>query len=221
MSRAKNEIMRRLRLGDLRKLLRSRYGPTLPPDDAGREDLHELLLPVSLGPEAVALKMANAVKVWAPWMDHTEAEQLIDRINRMPTRERKPTARQIGKRQQVTNEQRERWKLWTIAPCNMTDVQMQEQRKAKKRDRDRQRRHRQPRQIYLANAKARTKPWEAEGISRRTWYRRRGTGTGVRQEQECHGTGVRQLKLTKAECTPVPPEKPKGRKRLSEHRRLH
>ena len=47
MSRA--EIIRRLRLGDLQKFLRFRYGHTLPDDDAGREDLHELLLPISLG----------------------------------------------------------------------------------------------------------------------------------------------------------------------------
>jgi hypothetical protein len=182
VSRAKHEILRRLRLGDLRKLLRSRYGHTLPNDDAGREDLHELLLPISLGPEAVTLKMANAIEVWAPWMKGDEAGQLIDQINRTPARLRKPKA--LGKRLRVTNEQRERWKLWTIAPCDMTDAQMHEQRKAKKRARDRQQRQRQPRRIYLANAKTKNPPWKVEGISRRTWYRNRakaGRDTGVRQ----------------------------------------
>ena len=29
-----------------------------------------------------------------------------------------------------------------------------------------------PREEYLANALTRTKPWEAMGISRATWYRR-------------------------------------------------
>jgi hypothetical protein len=32
-----------------------------------------------------------------------------------------------------------------------------------------------PRPAYEANALSRAKPWEAQGISRRTWYRRRGT----------------------------------------------
>jgi hypothetical protein len=32
-----------------------------------------------------------------------------------------------------------------------------------------------PRAVYEAEAVGNTKPWEAEGISRRTWYRRRGT----------------------------------------------
>ena len=85
---AKREIMRRLRLGDLRKLLRARCGHTLPDDDAGREYLWELLLPVSLAPEEHERKMANTVEIWAPWLGKDEAEQLIDQINRMPARER-------------------------------------------------------------------------------------------------------------------------------------
>jgi hypothetical protein len=89
---AKREIMRRLRLGDLRKLLRARCGHTLPDDDAGREYLWELLLPVSLAPEEHERKMANTVEIWAPWLGKDEAEQLIDQINRMPARERRRLA---------------------------------------------------------------------------------------------------------------------------------
>jgi hypothetical protein len=39
----KQEIIRRVRLGHLKRLLRQRYGFELPDDDAGREDL-ELVL---------------------------------------------------------------------------------------------------------------------------------------------------------------------------------
>ena len=35
---------------------------------------------------------------------------------------------------------------------------------------------------YEANSKPRTRPWELEGISRRTWYRHRGTSTVPRKE---------------------------------------
>jgi hypothetical protein len=45
-----DEIMRRRRYGDLRKLFHDRYGQTFPDDDAGNDDLFELLLPVSLAP---------------------------------------------------------------------------------------------------------------------------------------------------------------------------
>jgi hypothetical protein len=226
----KDEIIRRLRLGDLRKLLRSRCGHTLPDDDAGREYLYELLLPISLGPKAATLKMTNAVEVHAPWMGHDEAEQLIDQINRTPIRERKPTGRKIGQRLRVTNEERELWKLWTIAPCDMTGEQLKEHRKAKKRARDRARNRRrrqglQRRKVYLAaNSLSRTKPWEADGISRPTWYRRRGNGRETSLSPIARGRET-SLSPTKASLrlsdTPVSPEKPNRRKRLSEHRRLH
>jgi hypothetical protein len=55
-------MLRRLRLGNLRKLFRHRYGPTLPDDDAGREDLRELLLPVSVSTNA-DIKMPKAIEV--------------------------------------------------------------------------------------------------------------------------------------------------------------
>jgi hypothetical protein len=52
-----SNISRRLRLANLRKLFRDRNGPILPDDDAGREYLVELLLPISVGPHA-DIKMA-------------------------------------------------------------------------------------------------------------------------------------------------------------------
>jgi hypothetical protein len=64
------------------------------------------------------------------------------------------------------------WKITTIRPCDQT---LEELRKAKRRERDHKRRiyNRQPRAQYLAShAMSRTKPWEHEGISRATWYRR-------------------------------------------------
>ena len=77
MTGVQSEMIRRLRLANLRKLLRDRNGPTLPDDDAGREYLLELLLPISVGPHA-DVKMPNAIQTWAPWMQQDEATQLID-----------------------------------------------------------------------------------------------------------------------------------------------
>ena len=110
--------------------MRSRYGHTLPDDDAGREDLFELLLSISLGPEGER-KMANAIEVSAPWMGADETGQLIDQINRIPAYQRKRTARELGERLRVTNRERELLKLKTIKPFDMTDKQLKEQRKAK------------------------------------------------------------------------------------------
>jgi hypothetical protein len=58
----KDETIRRLRLRDMRNYLRCRYGHTLPDDDAGREDLRELLYPISVGPNA-AIKMPKAIEI--------------------------------------------------------------------------------------------------------------------------------------------------------------
>jgi hypothetical protein len=184
---ARREVIRRLRIGDLQKFLRFRYGPTLPDDDAGRDDLHEVLLPISLGPQGDWQKLKNAIEVWAPWMDADEAGPLIDRINRTPRHLRLRTARQLGDRLRVTTEERERLKLKTIKPFDVTDKQLKELRKAKHRARMKRKRGRTPRVDYLANALTRQKPWEAEGIGRRQWERRR---------KQAHVAGMCAVKFT-------------------------
>jgi hypothetical protein len=191
---ARPEMIRRLRLANLRKLLRDRNGPILPDDDAGREYLFELLLPISIGPHA-DIKMPNAIEVWAPWMDRNEARAIIDQINLMPMWQRKPPAKVLGQRLKLTNPDRERLKLWTIAPADMGEHGMAWWRKKKKRDRNRRyRRSRgaKPRAEYETTSIRRTKPWLARGISRATWYR-------VRQVRG-------ELKLSKAEHTLVSQE---------------
>jgi len=67
-------------------------------------------------------------------------------------------------------------------------------RKQKKRQRDKQRRQRQPRAEYLAASKTQIKPWEQEGISRRTRYRKQ------------RGTGLHHINLIQTERTLVPKE---------------
>jgi hypothetical protein len=209
--------MRRLRLGDLRKLLRDRCrGSVLPDDDAGREYLVELLLPISLGPNE-AVKRSHAIEIWgptdrmraeierwAPWMSEDEARELRIEINRMPTWQRKPMARTLSERLQVTYAERARLGLRTIGPCDMTEVAMGLIRKQKKRQRDKLRRQlqgQQSRADYLANHTAsRDKPWTARGESRATYYRR------IKQEQ-ANETSPRQVNLNKSEFALVSQEK--------------
>jgi hypothetical protein len=177
--------MRRLRLGDLRKLFADRCrGRLLPDDDAGREYLKDLLLPISLGPnEAVKRsrtieiwgptdRMRREIELWAPWMSEDDTEELLDDIKLTPEWQRKPMARTLGERLQVTYAERARLQLRTIGPCDMTEAAMALIRKQKKRQRNRLR-YAQSRAVYLAASLSQTKPWEQEGISRRTWERRR------------------------------------------------
>ena len=89
------EKIRRVRLGDLRTLIRHRCGHSLPDDDAGVEYLVEMLKVISLGPDPQA-KMINAVEVFAPFMNRGDAGQLIAHVNRMPIWERWPKAKILG-----------------------------------------------------------------------------------------------------------------------------
>jgi hypothetical protein len=197
MDNKRREMIRRLRLGDLRKLLRDRCGPTLPDDDAGHEYLYELLLPVSVGPNA-EIKMPNAIEVWAPWMSKQEAAQLIDQIKLTPIHQRKPNAKVLGQRLNLSYAQRQKLGIRTIAACDVTDAGMKLIRKRKRRERERLRRRlngARSRAEYLAASLTKTKPWNLEGISRAKWYRR--------EISPC------PIKPTIAERLPVSPSKPR------------
>jgi hypothetical protein len=209
--RTKSETLRRLKLGDLRRLLRIRCGHTLPDDDAGREYLWELLLPISLAAEA-NLKMTNAVEVHAPWMKSKEATGMKDQIRRLQWYLRISTPRAMGQRLRVTREEWIKLKLKTILPFDMTDNEIAEFRKAKKRARDQRRRQ-------AAGAKSRDqslsrlKPWVIAGESRATWYRK-NRETNKRQEQKPQReTNTRRTKLLNSRastCLTEQAEKPKG-----------
>jgi len=181
---SKDERLRRLRLGDLRRLVADRCrGLILPDADDGRDYLRELLLPISLGPnEAVKRsrveiwgptdRMRREIELWAPWMAEDEAQELLDEINLMPMHQRKPMARTLGERLQVTYAERARLQLRTIGPCDMTEAAVALIRKQKKRQRERLRRLAQGAKPQ-ADSISRAKPWIAAGFNtRRTWERK-------------------------------------------------
>jgi hypothetical protein len=169
----------------------------LTEDDGGREDLYELLLPISLG-QGHARKMRNVIEVWAPWMDARETEELIDRINQTPDYLRKPKKRVLGEKMRLTDMEREALAIRTIAPIDVTDEQLQDRRKAK--DNARKWRKRRAammteRDAWLATSLSRTQPWKRQNISRSTWERRR---KAARQMTQVPDAGVSAIKLIKA-----------------------
>src|SRR5262249_44138254 len=107
-------------------------------------------------------------------------------------------ARTLGERLQVSYAERSRLRLQTIGPCDMTQAGMALIRKQKKRQKDRLRRQLrggESRGDYLAaHHRSITKPWEQEGISRRTYYYRLKAGN-------C--TSPHQVNLTKTELALV------------------
>jgi hypothetical protein len=201
-----DRLIDRLRIGDLNKLFAYRYGGDrttyeFPDDDAGRDDLKILVQHYGhTNPD----KMWKVAKLRAPWMDSDEVLHLIEQVNFYP---RKWRAEPLGRELRVTNAERRRLDLRTVAPFDMTPEKRQQDRRVRDRLRKRLRRRMvergKPRHEYLATSRSRAKPWEAAGISRRTWYRRQVAQVG---------TSVSAIRLTKAVDTPVPLRMPIGRK---------
>jgi hypothetical protein len=214
MSKATPEVIRRVRIGQYRKLLGDRCGPVLPDDEAGREYLLELFNLISLGTGGTE-KMRFAAETIAPWMGANEVEELIDLTNRKPLYERTFNARELGERLRLTNAERERLRLWHFEPCDVTEEDLVEQRKAKRRSQQQERRRGQgiqTRAEYRTKRSiSRQQPWKAEGISERAWYYRKAKAAhtlsaiavGVKPDQRGDCSRSEAGKSTSASLTPT------------------
>jgi hypothetical protein len=172
----------RVRLGQVRRLLRDRYGAALPDDDAGLEDLRILLhiKAACYAPERREQALASEIAVMAAWMADAKAIKLAAEIAPSPMKLKADT---LGRMLDVDWQTRERLKLWQIGAANMpSDIRQirRRQRDAERKARQRRAEGRKTRNEYLAASLTATKPWEAEGVSRRTWYRSRGTNVSAR-----------------------------------------
>lgn len=156
-----------IRVGNVKRILADRYGPHLPDTEDGRYDLlphvHHLALlrgpdharseAVRLLPELTEVEVAGML-MDACWWDDDE----------------------LGVYLELSDADRTRLKITTIGACDCLRAERLKRRRRNRRDADRARR-------AAAGARARrqsaeqTRPWEQEGISRRTWYRRRSNGT--------------------------------------------
>src|SRR6478672_7097211 len=130
------ETVRRLRYGDVLKLIRYRYGTGgCPDDDTGRPDLMELLFLASMAPAEAEKKVRHAIELYAPWMPADEVESLIQHLSVTPHYQKLRTAEELGRILNLTNADRERLKLWRIRPVDVTGEELAEQSKARTRDR--------------------------------------------------------------------------------------
>jgi hypothetical protein len=193
---AKWELIRRLRYGALLRLFRHRWGHVLPDDDAGRDDLWLLVSNVSLAAAEPQKKMRHVIEMWAPWMCPTEREAYVRHVWSLDIYERTQTALELGKRLGLTNVEREALKLWPFLPIDKSEKEIAEQSKVRERERRaRKRRERgvPTREAYLAELASRPKPWIAEGISRRTWERRRKGTQGASADQRSVSQGEPEI----------------------------
>lgn len=161
-----------LRLNDLAKLFRGRYGHVLPDDDAGRDDLavavnHLACLPHPQKPIDCWLE------IWAPWLTVKERKAIVSEALMNPMRWK---ADALAWRLRLTAADRAALGITTIGAIDENKAARKKRRKAQARKR--MTAHRKAngsisRETYEDQSVEQAMPWIAEGISRRTWYRRR------------------------------------------------
>jgi hypothetical protein len=174
--RARPISMAALRIAELRRLFKARYGDELPDDDAGRADAALMAHHLARRPGDPHRRIALWLVQHAPWMPADERERLADDAIAKPLRWKADT---LAARLNLTAGERQRLRICTIGSTDRTKAERLADRKQRKREADRLRRqqHRQakgakPRTEYETNSRARMKPWLTAGVSRSTWYRR-------------------------------------------------
>lgn len=164
-----------LRIADLSTLFRSRWGVVLPDDDAGRDDIR-----LAVDHLAALAHPARAItrwlETWAPWLTLAEHRLVIaDGI----ANQRHWKADALAWRLRLTKEERTMLGITTIGAIDHGKAARTKRRKERDRERKAEKRKAtgaKPRTEYEACSTEKQKPWLAEGISRRTWYRRRQQG---------------------------------------------
>jgi hypothetical protein len=165
-----------LRINELNRLFAARYGHTLPDDDAGRDDIMVMAHHLARCPGEIGRRIRQWIELHAPWMTSDMAAQIIRFVLSKPIKWRADT---LAQRLGLTELERRQLGIRTIGAIDMTREERKKARRLRQRQRDLVRRRAQgarPRAEYEANSVSRSKPWLALGISRRTWYRRGGTG---------------------------------------------
>jgi hypothetical protein len=172
---SKNQIVGKLRIGDLNKIFAGRYGRgaagrenwQFPNDDSGLEDLKILIHTYHW---TNPLKMPRIIDLRAPWAD---AQAILDEVEAYPRSWKSGT---LGQLLNYSGPEWRRQRPRTIAPVDMTPEDRKDfsrilsngKRKAK-----RARSGMKTRAEYESQSLSKTKPWVVEGVSRATWYRRR------------------------------------------------
>ena len=136
-------VRNRVRFADLRRVFRDHYGRfVLPDDDAGRDDA-QIAIDHLVGTPGITQRKINAwLNQWAPWMTPGEIEDCLAQAYRWPW---KWTAEKLGTHLNLTDADRTRLRITTIAPCDLTKSERAKRRADRKRERDRNR-QRQKRQ---------------------------------------------------------------------------
>jgi hypothetical protein len=173
------------RLRELERLIAARHGKLLDTDDAGEYLVHVAQtlrkFHENKNGRVTFADVLERLKVWAgtwtPLVPDAVLREAADEATQNPKMLR---ADALARKLHVKFREREVLDLRTIGACDVSKAARTLAKKERKRARDRrrvaaQRRQRgvKLREQWLAERLTATKPWLAQGISRRTWERRR------------------------------------------------
>ena len=174
------------RLREIERIVRHRHGTVPETDDADIyfEQVADCLLQMHhkktlrwFSLEQLADRVKLWCERWAPW---ASILQCRDAARVALRRRRVDTADLCADRLRLSYAERTQLRITTIGAFDVNKRKRAKLRKERKRIRDRERQARKraergavPRPQYLARSHARRQPWKPDGISRRTWERRR------------------------------------------------
>jgi hypothetical protein len=166
-----------LRVSELSRLFTCRYGEVLPDDDAGRDDAAIMAHHLAAMSGDPRKRVMGFLELRCPWMPIAECKALLIDTIAKPRRWR---ADKLAWRLRLTYADRTTLKITTIGSVDKPKSQRWHDRQERARQAKEECRREQgakPRAEYLAQFRKR-KPWQALGISRRTWFRRRKLALG-------------------------------------------
>lgn len=166
------------RVRELERIFQYWFGPFLPNDAEGRHMLAAYADCLSFTGGSVLEKLTGFINARAPWAV-PEAEAIAEAAELTAIWQ---GADEMANRIRLSLADRTLLKVGTIGAVEVTKRERKALQKKKRRDRETERRRAKgakPRAEYEAQSLNRAKPWEALGISSRTWYRRRAKEAGV------------------------------------------
>jgi hypothetical protein len=166
-----------LRMAEFERLFLDRYGSkVLPDDDAGR---HDLRLWLDHAAQLGVHYITGQAWSLAPWLTEGDLDDVIAQAGRG----KHWTADDLGNELNLTDAERTRLDIRTIAPVDRTKAQRMKRSKKRRATAEAQRRATAGAKPH-ALSEARRKPWLALGISEST-YRRRKRQTDSADSNSC------------------------------------
>ena len=147
------------------------------------------------------LAIPRIIKLRAPWAD---AEAIICEVEAYPHKYRSGT---LGKILNFTGKEWRELRIRTIAPVDMSADERRYYSRIISNGRQLKKRRMQGMRAQT-DSLSRTKPWEAEGISRTTWYGRRKSRTTLAAIKitmlKSNLSGVALSQEGVCDCSPTP-----------------